>query len=109
LVSRSSGLLLARWHDQDKRIAAYKESEITDNEAHDLVIRATDVGVCSIRLIPPVLHEWRKPRHDAFEGRNVWSLFNAFTDSMKDGNLMELPNRTEALHGLLDTHVGLSA
>jgi hypothetical protein len=109
LVSRSIGLLLAKWHDQDKRIAAYKQAEITDIEAHDLVIRATDVGVCSNRLIPPVLHEWREPRHDAFEGRNVWSLFNAFTESLKDGNLTELPKRTEALHGLLDTHVGLSA
>jgi hypothetical protein len=90
-------------------IAAYKEAEISDIEAHDLVIRATDVGVCSNRLIPPVLHEWREPRHDVFEGRNVWSLFNAFTESLKDGNLAELPKRTEALHGLLDTHVGLSA
>lgn len=109
LVSRSIGLLLAKWHDQDKRIAAYKEAEITDIEAHDLVIRATDVGVCSNRLIPPVLSEWREPRHDAFAGRNVWSLFNAFTESLKEGNLAELPKRTEALHGLLDTHVGLSA
>ena len=107
LVSRSIGLLLAKWHDQDKRIAAYKEADITDIEAHDLVIRATDVGVCSNRLIPPVLHEWREPRHDAFERRNVWSLFNAFTESLKEGNLAELPKRTEALHGLLDTHVGL--
>lgn len=99
----------AKWHDQDKRISAYKEAEITDIDAHDLVIRATDVGVCSNRLIPPVLHEWREPRHDAFEGRNVWSLFNAFTESLKEGNLAELPKRTEALNGLLDTHVGLSA
>jgi hypothetical protein len=68
-----------------------------------------DVGVCSNRLIPPVLSEWREPRHDVFEGRNVWSLFNAFTESLKEGNLAELPKRTEALHGLLDTHVGLSA
>ena len=75
----------------------------------DLIIRATDVGVCSNRLIPEVLHEWREPRHDAFEGRNVWSLFNAFTESLKDGNLAELPKRTEALHGLLDTQVGLAA
>jgi len=109
LVSRSIGLLLAKWHDQDKRIAAYKEAEITDTEAHDLIIRATDVSVCSNRLIPEVLHEWRKPRHDAFEGRNVWSLFNAFTESLKDGNLAELPKRTEALHGLLDANVGLAA
>ena len=109
LVSRSVGLLLAKWHDQDRRIAAYKDAEISDIDAHDLIIRATDVGVCSNRLIPPVLNEWREPSHDAFERRNVWSLFNAFTESLKDGNLAELPKRTEALHGLLDTHVGLCA
>ncbi|WP_395745393.1 DUF932 domain-containing protein [Prosthecobacter sp.] len=109
LVFRSIGQLLAKWHDQDKRITAYKETEISDTQVHDLVIRATDVGVCSNRLIPPVLHEWREPRHEAFEGRNVWSLFNAFTEALKEGSLAELPKRTEALHGLLDTHVGLAA
>ena len=102
------GLLLAKWHHQDKRIAAYKDAEITDTNAHDLIIRATDVGVCSNRLIPSILHEWREPRHSAFDGRSVWSLFNAFTETLK-GNLTELPKRTEALHGLLDHHVGLSA
>ena len=55
-----------------------------------------------------MLHEWREPRHDAFQARNAWSLFNAFTEALK-GNLVELPRRTEALHGLLDTHVGLDA
>lgn len=108
ITERAIGTLMSKWHDQDKRIAAYKEAEITDTLAHDLVIRATDVGVCSNRLIPSVLHEWREPRYSAFEERNVWSLFNAFTESLKDGSLAELPKRTEALHGLLDVHVGLN-
>jgi len=107
LVERSIGLLFAKWHDQDKRIAAYKRAEIEDAAAHDLIIRACDVGVCSNRMIPAVLHEWREPKHQAFEGRNTWSLFNAFTEALKDGTLAELPKRTEALHGLLDVHVGL--
>lgn len=109
LVSRSIGLLLAKWHDQDKRIRTYKNVTLADPIAHDLIIRAVDVGVCSNRLIPDVLHEWREPRHGAFEDRNVWSLFNAFTESLKQGSLAELPKRTEALHGLLDTYVGLAA
>ena len=33
--------------------------------------------------------------------------FNTFTEVLK-GNLNELPKRTEALHGLLDSYVGLS-
>ena len=37
----------------------------------------------------------------------MWSLFNSFTEALKDGNLAELPKRTEALHGLLAVAVCL--
>jgi len=106
LVQTAVGKLMERWHHQDVRLASYKLSDITDAAAHDLVIRACDVGVCPNRHIPQVLHHWREPGHREFEPRNVWSLFNAFTEALK-GNLIELPRRTEALHGLLDNHVGL--
>jgi hypothetical protein len=108
LTQQAIGRLMDRWHHQDERISAYKTKAVNDRAAHDLIIRATDVGVCSNRLIPSVLQQWRKPKHEEFEQRNVWALFNAFTESLKDGNLSELPKRTEALHGLLDTHVGLN-
>jgi hypothetical protein len=106
LVERAIGRLVDKWHDQDTRIAAYKERAVSNAEAHDLIIRAADVGVCSNRLIPSVLREWREPRYEAFEPRTVWSFFNSFTEALK-GNLGELPHRTEALHGLLDVHVGI--
>ena len=108
LVGRAIGKLMEKWHDQDRRIAVYKEKRITNAAAHDLMIRAIDVGVCSNRLIPSVISEWRKPRHEEFQKRNAWSLHNAFTESLKSGNLAELPTRTEALHALLDNHVGLN-
>ena len=108
LVERSIGLLLAKWHDQDKRIAAYKDHEIQDEAAHDLVIRACDVSVMSNRLIPAVLREWREPVHEEFGDRNAWTLFNCFTEALKEGSLAELPKRTEALHGLMDVAVGLN-
>ena len=100
---------MEKWHDQDRRIAAYRGTEIEDRVAHDLVIRGTDVGVCSNRLIPAVLREWRQPRHPQFEARNVWSLFNSFTQVLKQSSLPELPKRTESLHGLLDIHVGVAS
>ena len=107
LVQSAVGKLMERWHHQDQRLSAYKLASLDDRSAHDLVIRSTDVGVCPNKLIPHVLHEWRKPRHEAFEARNVWSLFNSFTEALK-GNLVELPKRTEALHGLLDSYVRLN-
>jgi hypothetical protein len=108
LTECAIGQLMAKWHDQDRRIEAYKEAELRDKDAHDLIIRATDVGVCGNRLVPTVLQQWREPQHEVFEERNVWSLFNAFTEALKEGNLAKLPKRTEALHGLLDIHVGLN-
>jgi hypothetical protein len=108
LVERSIGLLLTKWHGQSIRFAAYKQSEITDGLAHDLIIRSVDVGICSNRMIPEVLKWWRKPAYEEFRRRCVWSLFNSFTEALKHGNLAELPKRTEALHGLLDSHVGLA-
>jgi hypothetical protein len=38
--------------------------------------------------------------------RTVWRLFNSFTEVLK-GNLGELPRRTQALHGLMDSACGL--
>ena len=108
IVERAIGQLVEKWHDQDTRINAYRTYELKDKDAHDLIIRATDVGACSNRLVPVVLKEWRESRHEQFHERNIWSLFNAFTEAMKDGDLAYLPKRTEALHALMDSHVGLA-
>ena len=47
------------------------------------------------------------PLQDTFEPRNTWPLFNSFREALREGTLAELSKRTEALHGLLDVHVGL--
>lgn len=109
LVECAIGRLLGAWHEQGIRFEAYKGHQIEDRAAHDLIIRAVDVGICSNRLIPDVLSAWRQPAHPAFEPRTIWSMFNSFTEALKQGSLAELPKRTEALHGLLDGHVGLGS
>ena len=106
LTERAIGRLMQRWHHQDQRIGAYKAKNLADSSAHDLIIRSTDVRACPPRRIPAILKEWRHPRHEEFAARTLWTLFNSFTEVLK-GNLNELPRRTEALHGLLDSYVGL--
>ena len=93
---------------QAERIDAYKNYRMRDKSAHDLVVRAVDLGAATNRMIPAVLKEWREPRHPEFADRTAWSLFNGFTEVLK-GNLPELPKRTQALHALFDSHVGLPA
>ena len=107
LVQTSIGQLMSRWHDQDTRIEAYKQFELSDMQAHDLIVRAIDARAATSTQVPPLLHEWRHPKHDAFQPRTAWSLFNSFTDVMKGLQLSELSRRTQRLHGLFDAQVGL--
>lgn len=91
---------------QTKRIDAYKAREISAGEVHDFVIRTIDADVLKVTRLHDVLREWRTPKHDEFAPRNLWSLFNAYTEVFK-GSLPQLTKRTLTLHGLCDTLVGL--
>ena len=107
LTERAIGQLQESWHSQEKRIDRYMGHAIADRDAHDLMVRAVDVGVCPVTVLPKIVQEWREPSHAVFRERTVWSLFNGFTEALK-GNLGLLPARTQALHGLMDGYVGLA-
>ena len=77
-------------------------------EAHDLIVRALDAGAITTLMVPKVLEQWRAPNHAEFKDRNLWSLYNGFTETLK-GGLLKLPKRSEALHGVLDGAVGWDA
>src|ERR1022692_3275495 len=106
LIERAIGKLGTLRHTQERRFTTYKQHEMTDHQAHDLVICALDARVIPVTKIPDVLNEWRTSRHPEFSERNVWRLFNAFTETLK-GSLDALPTRTTALHGILDSACGL--
>lgn len=95
---------------QDQRIEAYKETKVDDRNAHDLLVRCVDSRVLPVTRLPNALQEWRQPQHGEFErgGKTAWRLFNAVTESVKGRNLDQLPARTQALHGLVDTACGLA-
>ena len=105
LIGRAMEQLLARWHDQDRRIERYQARALSDRDAHDLTIRALDKQVICGSQIPKVLAEWREPRHEAFKPRTVWSFFNAVTEHL-GGNLPLLPRRTEGLYRVCDAFAG---
>jgi hypothetical protein len=112
-IARLAGLRIT----QDERIETYKQHPITDVEAHDLVIRAIDSKVIGPTRVKAVLEEWRKPRHQEFSPRTIWSFFNAFTEARKpkkregnrdNNNLITLPASTQRLHVLMDKECGLT-
>ena len=107
LTGNAIGLLAQKWTVMEDRYNSYKTSELSDSQAHDLMIRALEVEATTLKQLPTVIQEWKTPRHPEFaEHRNVWRLFNSFTEAAKESSLTMLPQRTTRLHGLIDSFVG---
>jgi hypothetical protein len=93
---------------QAARFVAYRNYGLTNPEAHDLIIRALLARVISGEGVAKVVGGWREPEHEDFRLRNVWSLFNSFTEVLKGINPTAALKRTMTLHGLLDAHCELA-
>lgn len=102
LIARAVGQLCELWGQQDNRIDVYREVEIDDRTAHDLIVRGFRAGACSKTQIADIAEQWHKPEHEEFSARSLWSLQNAFTNVYR-GNLVQTPKRSESLYGILDT------
>lgn len=80
---------------------------LDNSEAHDILGRAYRCGAVSKTHLADVLDQWHAPEHDEWKSeRNLWGLHNAFTNVMR-GNVLALPKRSDALHGLLDPLAGV--
>ena len=93
-------------------ITADRDEPVEDWRAHDLVIRAVDCRAITTSqvqdVVQDVVQEWREPSHHEFRPRNVWSLFNTFTEVYKSQSPNLTLARSKALHGLCDGAVGLN-
>ena len=109
VVETAFGRLGELRDQQDRRIEVYRNTELADSDVHDLTIRAVDASVLPVTTIPTVLERWREPAHaeHAEHGHSAWRYFNAVTEALKGRCLEKLPQRTQALHGLLDATCGL--
>ena len=73
-------------------------------DAVTLLLRAYERDILSHRLLPRVLADWRKPTHEAFVNRTLWSLENAFTGVLAQvgkSNPQRFCSLTIALQALL--------
>jgi hypothetical protein len=107
LTARAVGELGSKLESLDQRILCYSDTWISDQRAHDIVIRALDAGAITTTQVPEVLREWREPSHPEFQPRTAWSLFNAVTEVHKGANPHTVCRRGEALYGLFDAETGV--
>ena len=75
---------LGQFRDTEaQRIDRMKVFPLSDMHAESLMLQAYARGLVSHRALPHVIEAWRQPAHAAFEGRNLWSLLNAFTGAIQ--------------------------
>lgn len=102
LIARILGKLGDWATEQAHQVAAYESANLTDEQAHDFMIRAIRARVICASRIAHVIDGW----HRDDRSQNLWGLFNAFTEALRGTlEVPELARRTEKLHGLADAQV----
>jgi hypothetical protein len=108
MIAETVSSLPARFAAQSNAFEQMKRQELSEKDAHDLVVRFFDAGAIGVLEIPKLIKEWREPRHKPFADspKSAWRMFNAATETIK-GDLWRLPTRTRAIHTILDEVCGL--
>ena len=102
LIARILGKLGEWATRQAEMIEAYETTMLSDEQAHDFMIRSVRTGVIAPSRLTPVIDGW----HREDQPRHLWGLFNGYTESLKGTmEMTELARRTERLHGLADMEV----
>ena len=88
------------------RYERYKDARLKDSVVNHTIIQMLRTGIISSSRVVKVVNEYYEPTHSEHLNENGhrtnWTLFNAATESLKGTGLNNLPNRTIALHGLMD-------
>jgi hypothetical protein len=80
---------------------AMKQVEVEDDGAFRALGHLFGHKVLSPRQMPVALKEWHQPSHTEFEGRNLWSLYNAATEALKSSPPQSILERHLQLHSHL--------
>lgn len=102
VLSTAISRVTHHWTDMTKRIDAYKETDITRQQASDLLVDLVDAKGLSPRDVYKTVKEFEAPRHEEFKGNNLWNLYNACTEMLKGRDVSKLPNRTMTIQSTFD-------
>ena len=61
----------------------FREIPLQDDHAFAMMGQLFGYNIITPRQMPIFKHEWLKPKHEDFQPRNMWSLYNAGTEALK--------------------------
>ena len=107
LIGSAMDVLFKNWKTHFARINAYKDFDLGDLQAHDLIAKSFLLGAISKTQVADVIEQWHRPNHSEFRDRNLYGLHSAFTETWK-GRLDLLPNNSRLIHSEFDKVAGFS-
>jgi len=85
LIYRMLSLVTVLKARTDQEIDMMKALPMAPERAHHVMVLAVRSGITPASRLPKILEAWYEPKHQSFEPRTAWSLFNAFTEVLKAG------------------------
>ena len=78
-IAKAVGTLPQFREKEHERVIRFQDAAITDERAEALMLRSFEKEIVSYRMLPQVIEAWRKPSHEDFAPRTLWSLEQCFT------------------------------
>jgi len=83
-----------------------KEIPVTERRGYALLGVARGEGVLTAGQANIAFEDWETPRHEEFADRNLWGLYNCFTEGLKKGTAGERIGRQVKAHDWFDQFLG---
>ena len=88
----------AHYREMNSAIRRMTEVEITHDRGYAILGQAQGHKVLLPRQAKVAYKDWDKPRHSDFAKKNLWSLYNCFTEGLKSGPTGTVMNRHIKTH-----------
>lgn len=92
----------AQFYEMNDKLIAFKEIPISQNRGFELLGLASGQKVLPETAISVAREDWIKPRHEEFEERTAYSLYNCFTEGCKKGEAGKRIERQIKTHAFFE-------
>jgi hypothetical protein len=102
LLERAMREALGHYDEMNRQLEALRALPCHLDLGYDLIGRALGHKVLLPQQATVALNDWREPRHQEFADRNMYSLYNCFTEGLKRGRMAALSDRHIVAHDFFE-------
>ena len=100
-IGQLAELALGTYQETLGDIEKLSKCSLSGNRAYEVLGRLCGNKILTPRMLTAAVKDWHTPRHEQFEPRSMWSLYNCANEAMKKHN----PNRIVEAHKMLHSEM----